>query len=148
MVKRMIIFKSRFLKILLFAFILNTLWEFGQCVFFYNMWSWLFWKSTLWMWAAIFGDVIIVLGLWKGAHLLYGQQQFHKPSPAGYLVLLMLSFFASIVFEWLAIYLDLWSYDSFMPTIQVLERNIGLLPVFQITLLPALAVYLASKYSK
>ena len=37
-------------------------WEFGQCLFLYDMWSWGVWGATVWMWAAIIGDVGIVLG--------------------------------------------------------------------------------------
>ena len=37
-------------------------WEFGQCLFLYDMWSWGVWGTTVWMWAAIIGDVGIVLG--------------------------------------------------------------------------------------
>lgn len=134
--------------IILWAFILNTLWEFGQCVYFYDMWSWPFLESTIWMWAAIFGDVMIVLGLWKGACFLNGLGQFHKPSRTGYLVLLLLSFGASIVLEWIAIYFNLWSYDASMPVVEVLNHPIGLLPVLQITTLPALSVWLANRWNK
>jgi len=139
------LFKSKTSNIILFAFALNTLWEFGQCLFFYNMWSWPFWKSTVWMWAAIFGDVLIVFGLWKGACFLTGLGQFHRPSRTGYLILLVLSFGASIGLEWIAIYLNLWSYDPLMATMKIFDREIGFLPILQITFLPALSVYMASK---
>lgn len=139
------LFKSKTSNIILIAFALNTLWEFGQCMFFYNMWSWPFWKSTVWMWAASFGDVLIVFGLWKGACFLTGLGQFHKPSRSGYLILLLLSFGASIGLEWVAIYLDLWSYDAFMPVVEVGNRLIGVLPILQITFLPAISVWLAKR---
>ena len=44
------------------GFLLNMVWEFGQCLFLYDMWSWGVWGATVWMWAAIIGDVGIVLG--------------------------------------------------------------------------------------
>jgi len=91
-----------------------------------------------------FGDMLIVLGLWKGASFLRGLGPFHKPSTAGYLILILLSFGASIVLEWLAIYLNLWSYDPFMPTLTFYDRKIGILPILQITSLPALSVYMGS----
>jgi hypothetical protein len=142
------LFRTRLSRIILWAFALNTVWEFGQCLFFYDMWSWPFWKSTALMWAAIFGDILIVLGLWKGACFLNGLGQFHKPSSTGYLILLLLSFGASIVLEWMAIYFNLWSYDASMPMVEVLNHKIGILPVLQITTLPALSVWLAGVWNK
>ena len=35
----------------------------GQCLFLHDMWSWGVWRATVWMWAAIIGDVGIVLGV-------------------------------------------------------------------------------------
>ena len=141
--------RAPFIRIAVWAFILNTLWEFAQCIYFYDMWSWSFWKSTVWMWTAIFGDVQVVLGLWKGASLLTAELgHFHRPSLAGYLVLLLLSFGASIVLEWVAIYLNLWNYDASMPVVEVLNHKVGVLPVLQITTLPALSVWLAGVWNK
>lgn len=53
------------LHIVLWAFILHTVWEFTQCLFLYDMWDWHFWEATIGMWTAIFGDILIVSGLWK-----------------------------------------------------------------------------------
>lgn len=36
--------------IAIWGFFLNTLWEFSQCVLFYDMWDWGFWEGTAWMW--------------------------------------------------------------------------------------------------
>jgi hypothetical protein len=113
------------------------------------MWSWPFWESTIWMWVAVFGDILIVLGLWKGAGLLTTNLgQFHTPSQTGYLVLLLLSFGAGIVLEWVAVYFNLWSYDESMAVVEVLSHSIGVLPVLQITILPALSVWLAGVWNK
>ena len=49
-------------RVAVWGLILNMIWEFGQCIFLYDMWDWGFWRGTLWMWGAIFGDVLIVLG--------------------------------------------------------------------------------------
>src|SRR5699024_6862326 len=93
--------------IILWAFILNTIWEFGQCIYFYDMWSWSFWKSTIWMWIAIFGDILIVLGLWKITTLLVPPVHFYKPNATGFTILLLISFVAAVFLEWIAVYLEL-----------------------------------------
>lgn len=41
--------------IALYGFLLKMLWEFGQCTVLYDMWSWGFWRATVWMWRAIAG---------------------------------------------------------------------------------------------
>ncbi|WP_176719475.1 hypothetical protein [Rhodohalobacter halophilus] len=110
------------------------------------MWDWPFLKGTLWMWAAIFGDILIVLGLWKGTTLLFPSVQFKSPRRKGYLTLLILSFIASIFLEWIAIYLDLWQYTAAMPVVTMFNHEVGLSPVLQITFLPALSIYLANRF--
>lgn len=136
---------SKPVRIILWAFILNTLWEFAQCVWFFDMWSWSFWKSTIWMWAAIFGDILIVLGLWKVTTLLVPSIHFYKPNVTGYLLLLLISFVAAVFLEWIAVYLELWSYNENMPVVSIGNHQVGILPILQITLLPALSIYAANK---
>ncbi|MFU8859673.1 MAG: hypothetical protein ACNA8K_04545 [Cyclonatronaceae bacterium] len=133
-------------RIVFWAFILHTVWEFTQCVFLYDMWDWPFWEATIWMWAAIFGDILIVLGLWIVTTLLVPSLQFESPGYKGYMTLLFLSFLASIFLEWTAIFLGLWQYTQAMPAITIFNHEVGLSPILQITFLPALSIYLASRY--
>jgi len=133
------------LHVVIWAFLLHTLWEFTQCLFFYSMWDWPFWKATLWMWAAIFGDILIVLGLWKAAAVFASAIQVNVTGFKGYALLLSISFLASIFLEWIAKVLNLWQYSSNMPVIEILNHQVGFSPVLQITFLPALSVYLAGK---
>lgn len=129
------------LLVIAWAFILNTFWEFGQCIFLYNMWSWPFWEATLWMWGALFGDILIVLALWKGVVTLFPTVKFSEGGSRDYSLLVILSFAASILLEWAAIYLDLWTYDRSMPTLLIFGYKVGLSPILQITFLPALSIY-------
>ncbi len=138
--------KSKMLKVIIWAFLLNTVWEFSQCLFFYEMWSWGFWKATLWMWGAVFGDILIVLGIWQGVKTLFKSTGLLQKTVTKYLLLLALSFTASIFLEWMALYLELWEYDTSMPTLYVFNYKVGLTPILQITFLPALSVYLAENY--
>ena len=121
--------KSKMLKVIIWAFLLNTVWEFSQCLFFYEMWSWGFWKATLWMWGAVFGDILIVLGIWQGVKTLFKSTGLLQKTVTKYLLLLALSFTASIFLEWMALYLELWEYDTSMPTLYVFNYKVGLTPV-------------------
>ncbi|MFP8489205.1 hypothetical protein ACKGJO_08875 [Gracilimonas sp. Q87] len=131
--------------VVFWAFVLHTLWEFIQCLFLYSMWDWPFWEATLWMWAAIFGDILIVLVLWKIAAVFVSTIHFQTTRFKGYAILISISFVASIFLEWLARAMNLWQYSSYMPVIEILNHHVGFSPVLQITFLPALSVYLARK---
>ena len=122
---------------------LNAAWEFGQCTLLYDMWNWGFWRATVWMWGAIFGDVLIVLGVAALAGLLAGWQHLAPPDARGWTALLLIGFVAAVFLEWAAQTLALWGYSALMPTITVGGHTVGLSPVVQITLLPAVNVCLA-----
>ncbi len=132
-----------YFKIAVCAFILNTIWEFAQCTILYNMWDWTFIKATVWMWAAIIGDVLIVLALVKLTELVFSRsffQQFQRKMLFG---LIAFSFLASVFLEWIAVYLELWTYSELMPSVRILDIHIGLSPITQITLLPAISLVMA-----
>lgn len=132
--------------IALYGFMLNMLWEFVQCYLFYDMWHWSFWRITAWMWGAIFGDVLIVLGVALLASLLVGSSRLLSFGVVGWITLVGIGFAMGIFLEWLAQWLALWGYSSFMPTLTILGRTVGLSPIVQVTLLPALSVYLATRH--
>lgn len=127
--------------IAIWAFLLNGAWELLQCVFLYDMWDWPFWKSALWMWGATLGDVLIVLALFAAAARLTGSAR-----PAFWIVLVGIGFVAAVLLEWFARHVDLWSYSSAMPTIDLFGEAVGLAPLVQITLLPLLSVYFADRF--
>lgn len=133
-------------QIILWAFILHTGWEFGQCLFLYNMWDWPFLKATIWMWGAVLGDILIVIGLWKITASVVPSVNYSRPDVKGFSFLIILSFAASILLEWMAIVLNLWKYSDVMPVITVFGYEVGLSPVVQITLLPAASIYLADRF--
>ncbi len=132
-------------RIALYGLVLNTLWEFGQCMILYDMWGWSFWRTTVWMWGAILGDVLIVLGVAFLAGLLVGTRRLLPPDRAGWAALLGIGFLAGILLEWLALVLHLWDYSAWMPTVAFLGYDVGLSPIVQVTFLPALSVYLAAR---
>ena len=132
-------------RIALWGFALNAGWEFVQCTALYDMWSWGFWRATVYMWGAILGDVLIVLGVAWGAVQLVGKGRLTPPDGLGHGALLAVGFVAAVFLEWAAQVLDLWGYSGLMPTVEVLGHPVGLSPVVQVTTLPALSVYLATR---
>lgn len=130
-------------RIALYGFVLNALWEYIQCGIFYDTPAWGFWRHTLWMWIAILGDVLIVLGVAALASLLAGSRHPIPSDRKGWLALLGIGLVAGIILEWAAQISHLWSYGSWMPTIDIFGTSAGVLPILQITMLPALSVYLA-----
>lgn len=132
-------------RIAAYGFLLNMLWEFGQCVFLYNMWEWGFWRATAWMWGAIVGDVGIVLGVAGLARLTVGSLPLASMNRLGWTALLAFGFVASVLLEWMAQVLHLWGYSALMPTIRILGHTVGLSPIIQITALPAFSVAWAAR---
>ena len=132
-------------RIALWSFLLNMVWEFFQCIFFYDMWGWGFWRATVWMWGAILGDVVIVLGVALVAVLLVGRRHMNPLDRRGWTGLLIVGIIASVALEWLAQVLCLWGYSAWMPTLTVAGYAVGLSPIIQVTLLPVLSVYFATR---
>lgn len=132
-------------RVALWGLVLNALWEFAQCVFLYDMWDWSFWRASAWMWGAIAGDVLIVLGVVVLAALLVGAHRLRPPDAAGWAALLGVGLVAAVGLEWAAQALELWGYTGLMPTLRVLGREVGLSPIVQVTALPALSVRLAAR---
>ena len=140
--------RNKALHIILWAFILHTVWEIAQCLFLYDMWDWPFWKATIWMLAAIFGDILIVIGLWKMTSAFMRDKHIQPTILKEYTLLVGLSFPVSIFLEWMAKVLNLWQYSSNMAVIELFNYQVGLSPVLQITFLPALSIYLAEKSTR
>ena len=132
-------------RIALHGLWLNTAWEFVQCPLFYDMWDWGFWRGFLSTWSAIFGDVVIVLGVTVSAGLVIGFSNLQPLRWRGLMTLLAIGFIASISLEWIALAMERWSYTEWMPTVRVFGQAVGLLPVVQVTVLPSLSVYLATR---
>lgn len=129
-------------RVALWGFLLNMLWEFGQCTLLYDMWDWGFWRATAWMWGAILGDVGIVLGVVWIAHRFTARVV--PPDARGWATLLLVGFVASVGLEWAAQALGLWGYSDLMPTLTVFGHTVGFSPVVQVTFLPALCARFAA----
>ena len=132
-------------RIAAYGFLLNMLWEFGQCGFLYDMWDWGFWRGSAWMWGAIIGDVGIVLGVAALTRFAVGDKALISASVREWTALLAVGFVAGVLLEWLAKVLELWAYTELMPTITLFEHTVGVSPIVQITVLPALSVMVATR---
>lgn len=133
-------------RIAMWGLALNFAWELGQCAVLYDMENWSFWWASAIMWAAIAGDVLIVLGVAGVALAVVGRDHLIPLDSVGWVGLLSIGFVASVGLEWAARALGFWGYTAVMPTLTVLGHSVGLSPIAQITLLPALSVYMAGRY--
>ena len=132
-------------RIALWGFVLNAGWEFGHAGPFYDMWEEVGLGDGMFhIWLAILGDVVIVFGVALIACQCVGRPNVLSMSWRGCLALLGVGLIAAIGLEWTAKMLDWWTYNNRMPTLTVFDETVGLSPVAQVTLLPALSVYLAA----
>jgi len=131
-----------------FGTLLNTVWEFAQCLFLYDMTGWSIWKAAAYMSASIAGDVLIVLGVVGASWFSFGRSMSALLGPRGKITTVALGFVAGILLESFARVLHLWSYSPLMPTIAVAGESVGLAPVIQVTILPAASLCLAVLLSK
>lgn len=131
-------------SIAFYALLLNGIWEYAQLRPLYTCWeAWSGAQKLLCPPMAILGDVLIVGGLAALTALMTGEARLVPQNVAGWSVLLVLSFAASLFFEWAARRLRLWDYQPAMPTLRLGTERVGLAPVMQITLLPAASLLLA-----
>ena len=100
------------------------------------------------MWAAVAGDLLIVLGIVMASWILNQRSMYVLLARRGWITTLALGLVAGVLLEWLARVFDLWSYSASMPTISVGDVKIGLSPVIQVTILPASSLCLGVRYRK
>ena len=133
-------------RVAVYGLVLNALWEFGHAGLFYDMWEEVGWADGLFhITLAILGDVVIVMVVLALACCTAGAVHVAPPNGRGWMALLGFGFIAGVVLEWIARQLDWWSYNELMPTLSVWGEAIGLSPVAQVALLPALSVYLGTR---
>ncbi len=137
--------KINWVHVALWGGLLNALWELIQCWFLFDMTDWQFWRGSAWMWGAILGDILIVLGVVFIASKITKRSNLAPPNVVGWMVLILIGFTASVVLEWSARKLMLWEYNSVMPSAEIFGIDVGISPIVQITMLPALSAWLASR---
>lgn len=127
-------------RLLIWSFVLHGVWEFFQCLFFYDMTGFGLWKGALWMIGATVTDVVLTLLLFGGALWL----QSRKPDFSFVLTLIIVGFLVAIGIEVMASVGGWWRYSALMPQLKFVGITLGLLPLLQMALLP----YLGAKFAK
>lgn len=90
--------------------------------------------------------MFIVLGIVKLSGLAVGHSSWEEFNGRSWVALLVTGFVGAVFLEWASQVLGLWGYTSLMPTLRVAGHTVGLAPVVQITLLPAVSTYLATQH--
>ncbi len=126
-------------RLVLWSLILHGVWEFFQCIFFYDMSGFNLLKGALWMLGATLTDTVITLLLVAGA------LWFHRriPSVSFALALIFAGFLAAIGIETAASLGEWWRYAPAMPQLHFVGVTLGLLPLLQMALLPCLGAKFA-----
>jgi hypothetical protein len=128
-------------NVLIFALLLNFVWEFAQVPLFASM-------STADHWAAIavcaratLGDALIALiAFWAAAITGGSRRWILEPRRSQLITYLAVGIAITIVMEWLATrVLDRWAYAPSMPIIPLL--GVGLSPIIQWLIVPLLLVW-------
>ncbi|MDT7858246.1 hypothetical protein RQM47_16475 [Rubrivirga sp. S365] len=124
---------------------LHGAWEYAQCPPFYDMTGLPKPKHDALMLAATAGDVAINLGVASVAERVAGRDAVRQLTPRGTAALLGVGLVAAVGLEWGAQRLGLWRYTDRMPTVHVAGHDVGVLPVVQVTVLPALSAWVARR---
>lgn len=126
---------------------LNAVWEFAHAGPLYDMWAEVGFGSGLFhITLAILGDGLIVLGVAGAASFCVGPRHVLRCTWKAAAVMLGIGLVAAFVLEWIPRELGWWTYNELMPTLHALGETVGLAPLAQITLLPVLSVFLATRF--
>jgi hypothetical protein len=125
------------------AVALNFPWEMAQSFLYVRP------SALLALWfcfLATLGDGLLVLLIFAFGWMVLRQRDwFQRPGPSGYLLMLVSGLLISITVEWIAVHLaGKWTYTERMPLLP--GFNVGLLPVVQSLVLPALIFRTAASW--
>jgi len=132
-------------NIIALGFILNLVWENAQAPLFNGYQN--FVQHFIPCFRATIGDAIIIFLFYEFYSFWYKNRDWIARMKIGQIVALMVIGAVLAVFmEWGALASGRWSYGEFMPVIPIL--GVGLLPVFQMVLLPPITFYVVAKFNK
>ena len=136
---------SFYLQVALRGLLLHGVWEYGQVIPLYRCWErWTVWQRIWVLPAATLGDAGATVAFAAGTAAVLGPAPVRPLSLLGGVVLLTLGLGGGVLFETVARTLDFWRYRDTMPTRRIAGHDVGLVPILQMTILPALAVGLAA----
>lgn len=129
--------------VVLFAFLLNFVWEMWQIPFYEGMMAMPHWEGVRFCTWATAGDAgIAVTAYWIVAVVLRSRRWLLELTFGRTAAYVVIGLAITIVLEFTAVHVfERWGYAPIMPTIPLL--GIGLLPVLQWLILPPLVLKLA-----
>lgn len=129
------------LNVVIFAFLLNFVWEFWQVPFYRDMASAPHWQATTVCSLASAGDAVIALfSFWVVVAAAHSRAWVLEPSATQVAVFAMVGIVITMIAEWVATeMLGWWAYADQMPTLPLLGTV--LLPLLQWMILPPLVVW-------
>ncbi len=132
-------------NVVIFAFLLNFVWEFWQVPFYRDMPSGPHWQATKVCSLATVGDVAIALvAFWVVAAVARTRAWVLGPSGTQVVIFTMTGVAVTVIAEWVAReMLQSWAYADRMPTLPLLGT--GLLPLLQWMILPPLVVWFVQR---
>ena len=136
---------SFYLQVVLWGLLLHGVWEYGQVIPLYRCWErWTVWQRIWVLPAAKLGDAGATVAFAAGTAAALGPAPVQPLSLLGGVVLLTLGLGGGVLFKAVARTLDFWRYRDTMPTRRIAGHDVGLVPILQMTILPALTVGLAA----
>jgi hypothetical protein len=132
-------------NVVIFAFLLNFVWEFWQIPFFHGLSSAPHWETTKFCSLASAGDAVIALvSFWAVAAVARTRVWVLQPSAVQVALFTMVGVVITVIGEWLATdMMGWWVYAERMPTLPLLGT--GLLPLSQWIILPPLVVWFVQR---
>jgi hypothetical protein len=133
------------LHILIFAFLLNFVWELLQMPLFGEFSEYPYYQIILHCTKATSGDVVISLVAFAGACLITRSRMWIvSMNKSGVVAFLVIGLVITIVFELLATGpLNRWQYGELMPILPFIE--VGVSPVAQWVILPTLQLWFVKR---
>jgi hypothetical protein len=135
--------RSEWITLLGYGLALNLIWEVAQAGPFFSMWE----RTGLvlgvgYIVLATLGDGLAVSAIALLAFWLLGRRRLSPPTALAWGLMAGGGALLGVYLEWQALVWDLWRYNADMPTVSVAGHAIGVAPVAQMILLPAISVYL------
>jgi hypothetical protein len=129
------------LNVVIFAFLLNFVWEFWQVPFYRDLPSGPHWQATKVCSLATVGDAAIMLvSFWAVAAAARARAWVLGPSAVQVVLFTMVGIVVTVIAEWVATEeLHVWAYANQMPILPLL--GMGLLPLLQWMILPPPVVW-------
>ena len=133
------------LNVVIFAFLLNFVWEFWQVPFYADMPTSPHWQATKVCSLAAVGDVAITLvAFWVVVAVARTRTWVLRPSAMQVVIFTITGIVVTVIAERVAVEkLHMWAYADRMPTLPLLGT--GLLPLLQWMILPPLVVWFVKR---